>query len=216
MSNLDLHLPPTSEEIDSNDPGYPIQDYGKNSKTSKEDLDDILNLALNELENNELTAQESGTDSRADNQSSNDHKASVQASMNSLISDLQEPTIGSTLQDSLTALSGTQEGINTIDDYVGKVTGGQSQFKKNMAQQPGGLGNVDKTQGDRTVERLLRDMSHVGGSVEGMEATQMEDMGGSIMNQMMSEFEKMGEKEDYNEVIDGMMRQVSELSERAL
>jgi peroxin-19 len=36
----------------------------------------------------------------------------------------------------------------------------------------------------------------------------MEEVGESMMEQMMAQFEALGEKEDYNEVVDGIMRQL--------
>ena len=44
--------------------------------------------------------------------------------------------------------------------------------------------------------------------MEGMESGQAEQMGEEMMKEMMKEFEKMGEKEDFQNVIDGMMRQL--------
>jgi len=97
------------------------------------------------------------------------------------------------LQDSLKALSGTQEGVDTMDDYL------KDQFKTE---------HTSTTDADRTVNKLLNDLGKTGANFEGMETTQVETMGEDIMTQMIGEFEKMGEKEDYQEVIDGMMRQL--------
>ncbi|CAE7715328.1 PEX19-2, partial [Symbiodinium microadriaticum] len=36
----------------------------------------------------------------------------------------------------------------------------------------------------------------------------MEDAGETMMEDMMAQFESLGEKEDYNEVIDGVMKQL--------
>merc|ERR1719198_212318 len=44
--------------------------------------------------------------------------------------------------------------------------------------------------------------------MEGMSSTQVEGFGEEMMNNMMAEFEKLGEKEDFNQVVDGMMRQL--------
>ena len=191
----DDELPPVNgDNVDSNAPGYRVQDYAAKSNANASDLDDILNLALDELENNEIQGgdeDESGSpaESVGAKTFTSDQNEQVKQSMNELLRSLQDPTIGDTLGESLKALSGTQEGISTINDYVGKVTGDKSDYKKRLETRPGGLGNVEATQGDRTVSKLLNDMSNVGGAMEGMEASQMEDMGGTMMNQMMAEFE---------------------------
>ena len=114
--------------------------------------------------------------------------------MNTLISDLQNPVYGDVLQDSLKALSGTKEGTDTMEEYL------DEKFK--------GVDHKDTTEADRTVNKLLNDLGKTSADYEGMETAQVESMGEDVMNQMMGEFEKMGEKEDYQEVVDGMMRQL--------
>ena len=121
------------------------------------------------------------------------NKKQATDAMNKLISDLQNPVYGDALQESLKSLSGTMEGVDTIKDYL------DDKFEVN---------NKDTTQADRTVNKLLDDLGKAGANFEGMETNQVETMGEDIMSQMMGEFEKMGEKEDYQEVIDGMMRQL--------
>jgi len=44
--------------------------------------------------------------------------------------------------------------------------------------------------------------------MEVFEASKMEAAGENMMDEMMAQFEALGEKEDYNEVIDGVMRQL--------
>ena len=123
-----------------------------------------------------------------------ENKKNATDAMNKLISDLQNPVYGDALQESLKSLSGTMEGVDTIEDYL------DDKFKD--------VKHKDTTEADRTVNKLLDDLGKAGANFEGMETTQVETMGEDIMSQMMGEFEKMGEKEDYQEVIDGMMRQL--------
>ena len=207
-------LPPHSVSIDANAPGYPPVDFSKAS--ASKDLDDILNAALDELEDDGLQdpndddveedgkgkkgkkldlsdKKAAGSRNRVDRALEDETKLNAQKSMDKLINDLQDPVYGESLQESLKALSGTQEGVNTMDDYIG------SQFK--------GVAKEEGTDVDRTVSKLLNDMTSVGSNFE-MDTTRVETMGEDLMSQMMGEFEKMGEKEDYNEVIDGMMRQL--------
>ena len=44
--------------------------------------------------------------------------------------------------------------------------------------------------------------------MEGFEAGKMEAAGEIMMEEMMGQFESLGDKEDFNEVIDGVMRQL--------
>jgi peroxin-19 len=203
-----------SASNDVNRPGYPPT---ANANAAAE-LDDILNAALDDLEDADDDAADDGGDlshasTQGTKESSNSNgnnsekqlrvdkaahestQLDAQNAMNKLIDDLQNPLYADTLQDSLQALSGTQEGTDTMEDYLGK------QFKDSEIGQDG-------TDVDRTVSKLLNDLGKTSENMEGLESAQMENMGEDVMNQMMGEFEKLGEKEDYNEVIDGMMRQL--------
>jgi len=44
--------------------------------------------------------------------------------------------------------------------------------------------------------------------MEGLSAAQVEGHGEEMMNAMIGEFEKLGEKDDFGGVVDGMMRQL--------
>ncbi|CAN0078768.1 unnamed protein product [Pylaiella littoralis] len=61
---------------------------------------------------------------------------------------------------------------------------------------------------DRTIFRTLEMLSKSGAEMEGQEAAAMEGAGEEMMQQMMGEFGKMGEKEDYNGVMDNIMQQL--------
>ena len=61
---------------------------------------------------------------------------------------------------------------------------------------------------DSTVEKLLSDMAKKGASEEGIEAAQMEQMGEGMMESIMKEFEKMGQKGDADDVVNGMMKEL--------
>jgi hypothetical protein len=54
----------------------------------------------------------------------------------------------------------------------------------------------------------MQQLANASSEMEGMESGQGEQMGEEMMKEMMKEFEKMGEKEDFQNVIDGMMRQL--------
>lgn len=213
----DVPLPAGSATIDTNAPGYRPVDMRNKSEEVQADLDFILNAALDELEDDELGgALEGGmktkkkktkggkvdlSDKKADEDANrvdknmeNESVLNAKKNMTKLIDDLQNPVYGDVLQETLKSLSGTQEGVDTLEDYLGE------KFKD--------VQHKDTTAGDRTVNKLLDDLGKAGANFEGMETSQVENMGEDIMAQMMGEFEKMGEKEDYKDVIDGMMRQL--------
>jgi len=72
--------------------------------------------------------------------------------------------------------------------------------------------NSNETDVDRTVAKLLSDMAKGAGEASepdfNMEPGNIEAMGEEMMENMMKEFEKMGQKGDANDVIDGMMKQL--------
>jgi len=51
-------------------------------------------------------------------------------------------------------------------------------------------------------------LAQAANGLEGADAGQAEQMGEEIMQQMMKQFEQMGNKEDFQQVIDGMMNQM--------
>ena len=73
--------------------------------------------------------------------------------------------------------------------------------------------NVEEV--DKTVAKILDDMAKAGAAVPdnnnnngGMEPSQVEAMGEEIMQEMMKEFEHMGQKGDSDQVVNGMMHQL--------
>jgi peroxin-19 len=61
---------------------------------------------------------------------------------------------------------------------------------------------------DRTVAATMQMMSQAAVGMEGFEAGKMEEAGDQMMEDMMAQFEALGDKEDYNEVVDNVMRQL--------
>merc|ERR1711862_466311 len=66
-------------------------------------------------------------------------------------------------------------------------------------------GNPSDPDLDKKVEKILNDMSKIGVNAN---MPQMEELGGGMMESMMKEFENMGNKEDSEEIIEGMMKQL--------
>ena len=85
---------------------------------------------------------------RVDRNMEEENKKRGQESMDKLLKDLRDPAYGHVLQDALKSLSGTKEGVNTIEDYLG------DKFKEAKRK--------DSTMGDRTVNKLLDDFGKAG------------------------------------------------------
>ena len=68
--------------------------------------------------------------------------------------------------------------------------------------------NADIEGTDRTVAATLKMLSEAQNGMEGFEAGKLEGVGESMMEDMMQQFQSLGDREDYNEVIDGVMRQL--------
>ena len=64
------------------------------------------------------------------------------------------------------------------------------------------------TEVDRSVAQTLEMLAENASTMEGMSSSQVEGYGEDMMNGMIAEFEKLGEKEDFSQVVDGMMRQL--------
>ena len=58
---------------------------------------------------------------------------------------------------------------------------------------------------DKSIASTLKNMSEASADMEGMDTASAEQMGEDIMKKMMGEFEKLGEKDDFQDIIDGMI-----------
>mmetsp|Transcript_6690 Transcript_6690/g.11657 ORF Transcript_6690/g.11657 Transcript_6690/m.11657 type:complete len:192 (+) Transcript_6690:42-617(+) len=61
---------------------------------------------------------------------------------------------------------------------------------------------------DEDIAKLLQGLTKSAGDLEGLDAASAENMGDEIMKEMMAQFEKMGNKEDFESVISNMMSQL--------
>ena len=178
------------------------------------DLDSILDSALDDFEDNELNEQVARAHQKEEADKAEmelemaQQQAKDRAEMEKLMSSLQDPSYGPTLQNTLRSLSNTSEGIETVDALFASLT---KQFDTNL--KPGFMPNgpddatgIEKA--DREVAETLQMIGQAQKGMEGFEAGKMEEMGESVMEDMMAQFESLGEKEDYAEVVDGVMRQL--------
>lgn len=66
----------------------------------------------------------------------------------------------------------------------------------------------ESTDVDVGVAKTLQGMARAAEDMEGVEAAKAEEMGEDMMQEMMKEFEKMGEKKDFQDIVEGMMQQL--------
>ena len=184
-------------------------------------LDAILDQALDDFEEMELAdkadklaKEKEGRESNESN-TNNDHvteseeeKVKAMEHMQNLISELNNPNYGETLQTTLKSLSQTKEGGAQVDDFF---KGLENDFQMNHQPSflPNGPDDVEGIQGaDREVAATLQKLAQQSKDMQGMHAGKMEDVGETMMEDMMNQFQALGDKEDYHEVVDGVMRQL--------
>mmetsp|Transcript_34776 Transcript_34776/g.44359 ORF Transcript_34776/g.44359 Transcript_34776/m.44359 type:complete len:290 (-) Transcript_34776:23-892(-) len=165
----------------------------RKGERTEQELDDILNSALDELEDEENESDEDGGNKRTFGEIP-DVKAMEQQmdenlanNLENLFANFNDPEVAASLEKTFQQLAGHADGDEQVQDFM------QRQGDNSI---------------DRTVARTLEQLSKAGAVAEGGEMSQMEAAGEEVMREMMQEFEKLGEKEDYNEVIENMMQQL--------
>jgi signal recognition particle GTPase len=142
------------------------------------------------------------------NVKSNDETGNVER-VQKVMNDINHPVYGDAVQSTLRDLSGISEGINTVNDLFDKTAKDRDY---NLNSKSTGENNNDIPDdgdtADREVAATLKMIADAQKGMEGFEASKLEEVGETMMEDMMQQFEALGEKEDYNEVIDGVMRQL--------
>lgn len=183
---------------------------------NSKDLDAILDQALDEFEEQTMkeklakeTAQDKAEEERLNSAMDEQEKLENQRRMEKLLSSLQDPAYGPSLQSTLRSLSTTQEGVQTVDELFDNLA---KQFQTNLTKPvlyPDGSGDHQGIElGDREIAATMQMIGSAQKGMEGFEPAKLEEVGENMMEDMIQQFEAMGEKEDYNEVIDGVMRQL--------
>jgi hypothetical protein len=169
------------------------------------ELDSILDQALDDFEEQDLAdrvlkaEQDDESDEEAEREAERERLMNREK-METMMSTLQNPEYGPTLQNTLRSLSTTTEGVETVDQLFGQLA---KQFDTNL--KPSYMPHdSDDIQGievaDREVAATLQMIGTAQKGMEGFEAAKMEEVGETVMEDMMAQFEALGEKEDYNEV----------------
>lgn len=180
---------------------------------SEVDLDGILDEALDEfdrLEESGEAREARGTEEtvRTRFEGLDDRKVQDIEFMERLMRGMEDPEYGKVLQRTLKALSSTQGGNKTVEELFSELEKGfETTHQLNTSlNDPKDLRSEDTA--DPRLAATLNMMSQAHSGMEGFEVSKIEEAGETMMNDMMAEFENLGEKEDYNEVVDGVMRQL--------
>lgn len=172
------------------------------------DLDAILDQALDDFEEQNLAERlaKETTDGKEDEKRHHAEmlereKLDNQQKMEGLLSSLQDPAYGEVLQNTLRSLSTTQEGVQNVDHLFDEIA---KQFQTNLKPNLYPDGPEDQAGialGDREVAATMAMIGQAQQGMEGFEPAKLEEVGETMMEDMMAQFEALGEKEDYNEVL---------------
>lgn len=190
----------------------------KKSKKVNE-LDAMLDDALDEFEALELRAKveeqeakrtsEKMKKERTEAKRKEDERIARAEELQRLLKGVEDPTFGPTVQSTLKSLSTTAEGNATVEDLFSNL---KNQF--NQGSKPPGSSFIptDDEEGIKTADlevvQTLKMLGEASRGMAGFETAKIEEAGETMMEDMIAQFEALGEKEDYNEVIDGVMRQL--------
>ncbi|TYZ64335.1 hypothetical protein PybrP1_012304 [[Pythium] brassicae (nom. inval.)] len=172
------------------------------------DLDDLLDDALDDFSDElskaaaasaapEVTAvrDETAATLAASEASEMD---TLKESMSKFLEDAQNPEFQQVLEQAFREL-GTDEDGKSIEALLGSLK------SDGAAASTAADDDDDVSIG---VAKTLQNMSKAAEDMEGMETAQLEAMGEEMMEEMMKKFEQMGEKSDFQDLVDGMMQQL--------
>ena len=141
-----------------------------------------------------------------------EHTGGVTQELHSMIAQLENPEHAEVLRQNYEYLSGRAEGAETLQDFLEQL-----KEKERLSAQghdaPAGQTQTPMHEGgasevDRSVAQTLEMLAENAKQMEGLNSAQVEGYGEEMMTNMIAEFEKLGEKEDFSQVVDGMMRQL--------
>lgn len=171
------------------------------------DLDSILDQALDDFEDQDMTEKVNRTTASSMASSMENtsyerqrHQAQEQEKIQNLLSSVQDPSSGPILQNTLKMLSNTKEGNESVESLFTQL-GKQFETNHKSTLMPDDADDGEQIQqADREIVQTLQMIGSAQRGMEGFEASKMEEVGGNMMEDMMAQFEQLGEREDYNEV----------------
>jgi hypothetical protein len=166
------------------------------------DLDSLLDDALDDFEKQEMEDKAREMTSSIDQSShvmSQDQRRAETERMKGLLDQMNDPRFGATLQTTLQSLSSTSEGVGSVDSLFQQLSQ-QYDTKVQSSILPINPNDDDAIAlGDRQVAGTLQMLGAAQQGMEGFEVSKLEDAGETMMEDMMAQFESLGEKEDYNQ-----------------
>jgi hypothetical protein len=181
---------------------------------STNDLDRLLDDALDDFERQEMEEKTQYITSSLDSSSSHQMNSEIERKeeiekMRGLLDQMNDPRFGSTLQTTLQSLSSTSEGIGSVDNLFKQLSEQYDSANLRSSILPIDPNDQEAIAlGDRQVAGTLQMLGTAQQGMEGFEVSKLEDAGETMMEDMMAQFESLGEKEDYNQVIDSVMKQL--------
>lgn len=179
------------------------------------DLDKILDEALDDFEQQELSNKAGNlisghNDGDLLNENhEEDDKLAKMMQMRKMMEDMENPSTGHALRSTLMNLSQVKEGNDTVENMFENLSKQfESSFNPGFLPENLGDPSADISEADRTVAATLKMLADAQKGMEGFEAGKMEGVGETMMEEMMQQFQSLGDREDYNDVIDGVMRQL--------
>jgi len=179
------------------------------------DLDSILDDALDEFEEQQITEKAEKEQSisgkggaAAKKEQSMAERAAKAAELQALMKGVEDPEFGSTVAKTLMDLSNTEEGNENVEDLFSQIRHKFDDDRRTtfIPKVEEGKEGIDAA--DFDVSNTLKMLGEAQKGMAGIDASKMEEAGEGMMEDMMAQFEALGEKEDYNEVVDGVMRQL--------
>lgn len=170
------------------------------------DLDSILDDALDEFDRQDASERATREGSSAPLASALAHgemdaeKARNVEYMERLLGNLDDPAYGKVLHSTLKSLSATAGGKSTVEDLFAQLGDG---FKNDnqlntFPTDPNDVKGIENA--DRKIAATLDMLAKAQGGMRGFEASKIEEASETMMEDMMAEFEALGEKDDYNDV----------------
>lgn len=176
-------------------------------------MNSILDEALDEYEQSEIKSKISklkigGGDEDGDENEARRKEREDKERMMQLLDEMNNPLYGNVVKQTVQSLSTTSEGIKSVDNLFSSLNDPYHQSSPLMAfpRDPEDPSKIEFT--DRNIAGTMQMLGNMQQGMEGFEPTRMEDAGETLMEDMMSSFEELGEKEDYAEAIDNVMRQL--------
>ncbi|KUF88357.1 Peroxisome biogenesis protein 19-1 [Phytophthora nicotianae] len=203
--------PKTQEEVDLDD----LLDacthvHALTLPTLKTDALDDFADEVSASEMSKVTKEAAAT--TAATQESEDNK--LQENMAKFLEDAQNPEFQKVLEQAFREL-GTDGRVKSSVEGIQTETDSYDAFAadaENIEQLLGSLKTENST--DETddvnagVAKTLQNMAKAAEDMEGVGTAQVEAMGEEMMAEMMKKFEEMGEKSDFQDLVDGMMQQL--------